>query len=423
MRQIPQLSDPREIARLVTERVEAEQINRKSNRKHVTPSHKSEFPVNAIGGAAGRFADVYSSYLESAWEFLAMVYLTILGALIAHRITIKSQIHPQPRLYMILVGRSADDRKSEAIRQVVNFFIQCLQTINNSVFKIDLCQGLGSAEGLATKFSGSPILLVYDELKSFVNKAQIEGSILLQCVCSLFESNVFHSSTKKNSISLDDVYLSLLGASTLETYQRMWTPAFLDIGFINRLFVIIGSTERKFAIPRKIPDAEKAPLRNDLQDILVWIESLAKDGTYELPIDDDADKLFESWYLSQEQSKVSKRLDTYGHRLLILLAANEKQERITVGVVQKVIDLLDWQKDIRRIIDPIDGETLIAKIECSIKGALANGTLTKRELERKCHKDRYGTYYWKMATQGLIGDKEILFKKNTFYLNQGQEGE
>jgi len=48
MKQIPQLSDPGEIARLVTERVEAERIKKKPNREHVSPSRKSEFPVNSI---------------------------------------------------------------------------------------------------------------------------------------------------------------------------------------------------------------------------------------------------------------------------------------------------------------------------------------------------------------------------------------
>jgi len=383
-------------------------------------SHPKDFPHDSIQGAAGNFADVYSKYMESPWQFFAMGYLTCLGSLISHQITLQSEISPQPRLYTVVIGESADDRKSESIRQSTKFFDQTLNSQSTS-FSFNVCMGLGSAEGLANRAHGiRNLLLVYDELKAFVSKAQIDGSILTPCVNTLFESNTFHSSTKKKSISLNDIYLSLLGACTAETYKRIWTPAFLDIGFINRLFLVTGKGERRFAIPRLIPESEKSQLESELIQVLKFVDSLPKqNGRYAMPVDSDAYDLFESWYLAQEQSLFTKRLESYGLRFIVLLTINEHQNQVTADIVQKVIDLLSWQLEVRKLQDPIDAETLIAKIEGIIKRALIQGPLSKRELERKCNKSRYGQFYWDATKNGLIKGNQMGWdeKNGVYFLN------
>jgi hypothetical protein len=351
--------------------------------------------------------------MESPWQFFAMSYLTCLGSLIADRVTLETEITPQPRLYTIIIGESADDRKSEAIRQSTKFFNEVLN-IHSTSFSFNVCMGLGSAEGLANRAHGiRNLLLIYDELKAFVSKAQIDGSILTPCINTLFDSNAFHSSTKKKSIALEDIHISLLGACTAETYKRMWTAAFLDIGFINRLFLVTGKGERKYAIPRMIPESEKGQLERELIRVLKFVDSLPKlSGRYAMPIDSDAYDLFEAWYVTQEQSLFTKRLDTYAHRLLILLAINENRNEVTPDITQRVIDLLEWQLEIRKMLDPIDAETLIAKIEGVIKRALTQGPLSKRDLERKCNKSRYGTPYWDMAMKGLVKEGQVIWSKN-----------
>ena len=81
----------------------------------------------------------------------------------------------------------------------------------------------------------------------------IEASVLLPCVNTLFESTRFHSHVKGHSIEVDSGYLTILGASTIDTFQRMWTPAFTDIGFINRLWLVPDKGERKFPFQLSYP--------------------------------------------------------------------------------------------------------------------------------------------------------------------------
>jgi hypothetical protein len=148
----------------------------------------NDFPQQAIGGLAGKFANLYSIYLESPWSFFAFNFLTCLGNVMADRITIQSELQPEPRLYVVNCGESADDRKSESIKKTVRFFENTLEA---GSFKV--CYGVGSAEGLANRLKENPrTLLVFDELKSFVSKSAIDGAILLPCVNSLFEDTRFH---------------------------------------------------------------------------------------------------------------------------------------------------------------------------------------------------------------------------------------
>jgi hypothetical protein len=87
-------------------------------------------------------------------------------------------------------------------------------------------------------------------------------------VNTLFESNRYESRTKTTDINLDQAYLSMLAASTVQTWERSWDPAFTDIGFNNRLFLVPGTAKRKHSLPAKIPDQDKLRLKNELMGII-----------------------------------------------------------------------------------------------------------------------------------------------------------
>ena len=367
-----------------------------------------EFPRHTVSGLAGDFADLYSSYLESPWSFFAFSFLTCLGDIVADRVTLASEISPQPRLYTVNLGESGDDRKSESIKKTLDFFEKAMA---GGEFRV--CHGVGSAEGLAKKLSETEqgpkrLILVYDELKSFVGKAMIEGATLLPAVNSFFEGNRFHSATKTHTVELNDVFLSLLGASTIETFSRMWTPAFLDIGFLNRLWLIKGHGERRFSIPKEIPFEELKTLQRKLGDLLKKYPSSIK-----LPVSDGAQAIFDHWYFNVKPSPFTKRLDTYGLRLMILLTVNEGRQAVTEETASNVVDLLQWQLEVRREVDPIDAETSIARTEEMIRRALSAGPLNKRDLQRRINYQRAGIFVWTSAIRNLQGAREIFYDPKT----------
>lgn len=364
----------------------------------------NKFPYQTISGLAGKYTQLYSAYLESPPEFFFFSFLTCLGSLLAEKITLNTELKPQPRLYSVLIGDSGDPRKSTAAQQTIEFFRDTLDDFA-------ACYGVGSAEGLQkrlTELEPAKLLIFFDEFKSFVSKCKIESSVLLPCVNTLFESNRYESHTKSISISLEHAFVSLLACTTKQTFDGMWTSQFTDIGFNNRLWLVPGMGKRKHPIPLKIPQIGKTEIKCGLADILKGIESCG--GHVELDLSQDAWARFNHWYLHEFENSVhAKRLEAYALRLMILLSVNEAKTEVDYGIMEKVITLCEWQLEIRRELDPIDAENTIAGLEEKIRRCLRRGEKSKRELQQYCHASRYGSWCFETALNNLLKYREASF--------------
>ena len=358
-----------------------------------------------MGGVAGEFADLYASVLETPRHFLFISFLTCLGSVLSNVLSLASELHTQARLYVLLLGESADDRKSTAINKAVDFFSEALTDFR-------VCWGVGSAEGLQKRMEdGGCLLLCLDEFKSFVSKCKIESSVLLPCVNTLFESNRYESHTKTTAIKLENAFLSLLAASTVQVYERTWDASFTDIGFNNRLFLVPGSGQRMFAFPPKVPFQEKIILKSRLGKLLEFVGP-----RLEMGITPEAKALYENWYFNLERSVHSKRLDGYALRFMGLLAVNEFQREITPDTVRKATALMNWQLKVRKFHDPIDADSATAKMEEKIRRVLAEGPRSDRELKQRTHARRAGLWIYEAARRNLERGKEISWdRKKKFY--------
>lgn len=372
---------------------------------------RSSFPEGIINGVAAEFVDTYVNRLEVPIEFMYISFLTCLGSVLAYRATIKTEIRPQPRLYSLLLGESADVRKSTAITKTIEFFRFALS--NSEELSFHQCWGVGSAEGLARMlqskedFSKKNLILCYDEFKGFISKAKIKSSTLLECVNSLFESNRYENQIKKTGVKINNGFLSMLSASTIQTYEATWDKSFTDIGFSNRLFIVPGFSARKNVMPPVIPLREKQILTNELLSIIEYI------GQYkEIGIQPKAYKMLQEWYTNQSPSIHAKRLDGYALRFLILMAANLKRDEIDNRMVSDVISLMDWQLEMRQMYDPIDADNSCAKLEIQIRRALGRReSLSERELKQFTNANRAGLFVYGNALNNLRNSKEIIFDK------------
>ncbi len=368
---------------------------------------KLSFPHQVITGAAGYFADVYKDYLETPIVFLFMCYLTCLGVAVSKRLTIKSELKIQARLYLLIVGESARDRKSSSLDAAISHFEEVME-------KFSVCHGLGSAEGLEKllKKKGNDktgTILAWDEFKAMVDKCKIANSTLLACLNTLFESNRFENYTKKSAINVQDAHLAILGASTLQTYSRLYDSAFIDIGFPNRVFLVVGTARPQFSFPEKVPQKEKNQMGLNLTRVLNHVgEGL------ELDITDNARERYHSWYMSLPDSIHSRRLDGYAIRFMMLLAINQLKDKIDLETVNDATALCDWQFVIRKQYDPIDADTLNARMEEAIRRALRHGPLKDWELKRKTAANRAGLWVYRQSLLNLQqkGDEEIIFRKD-----------
>jgi len=359
------------------------------------------FPYEVMTGAAGRFADVYGSVLETPKEFLYMSYLTCLGTVLAKRLTLASEIAPQPRLYTLLLGQSADERKSTSLDKTIEHF-------KSATDRFEVCRGVNSAEGLQKVLEKNThgLLLSLDEFKQFVSKCRIDSSVLLPCVNTLFESNNYESRTKSAMVKLEEAHLSLLTASTVQTYERTWHSSFTDIGFNNRLFIVPGTAERKHSFPAKVSDIDRYNLKLKLEEILKHVG-----GFMELEITESAKAIFHEWYMNTERSVHAKRLDTYAMRLMSLLAVNKLKNEVDEETVRNVIKLCDWQLEVRKLHDPIDADSVIAKMEEKLRRQLKSKAMKEYQLKQSVNANRAGLWVFNTALNNLKKAGEIGWSK------------
>ena len=361
------------------------------------PEDTLAIPQASMIGLAAEFADLYSEYLEPPRSLFYCSFLTYLGSVLAKKVTIASELRPEPRLYTVLVGASADDRKTTAIMKANEFF--------RSIYpELAVMYGAGSAEGVALELKDhNTLILHYDELKSFVDKAQIDGSVLLPMVTALFEQGIRQNRTTTSQIRVEDASLSLIAACTTDTYSTMFNQTFHSIGFINRLWVVSDHATKKIAIPKAIPAQRLDALRLKVREVIGDILGRASaGGPITLALEPEAEALFVEWYNSRPRSIFAKQLDTYGHRLMILLAVSSGRETIDEEVAQAVISLLDWQFRIRRENDPIDADNMIAGLEEKIRRSLAAGPLSLSEIKRKVNYSPFGLWALDNAIKNLV---------------------
>ncbi|HYA43199.1 MAG TPA: DNA-primase RepB domain-containing protein, partial [Syntrophobacteraceae bacterium] len=370
----------------------------------------ADFPQGVMSGFLGNFAGIYAECLEPPVQFFFAAALTALGNLLSGRISIDSELAAQPRFYTLLLGQSADDRKSTAIDKTVEFFKR--ESMDGT---FHTCNGVGSAEGLQKKLEGlnpdndkRKLLLVYDEFKAFVSKCRTESSVLLPCVNTFFEKCEYDNHTKTSKIELHNVHLSLLAASTIDTFQTCWTSTFTDIGFNNRLFIVTGEGERKFSIPPKIAPEKMCKLGLELREIIAFVGN-----SKELTFTDEARSAYDKWYLNLESSIHTRRLDTYAFRLMLILAANELIHSIDLEIVEKATALCNWQLKIRKLYDPLDCDNVLAKMEEKIRRSLGARALSERELKQRVNAARDGLFAFNTAVRNLMQAGEIVRDKTT----------
>lgn len=378
------------------------QINWNDDLSHLHNPDPLEFPRQVMTGAAGEIAYTFTKYLEAPAQFFYFSALTCFGAFFSGKLTLDSEIKPQPRLYTLLLAESADDRKSTAITKVVELFKMALT-------EFYVCDGVGSSEGLVRIFKNhKSVILCLDEFKHFISKSGIKASTLLECLSTLFEKNDYSSVISQKENEIRNGHLSLLAASTKETYERCWEREFTDIGLNNRIFLVSGSGSRKFSIPKTIPDQVKRNLVKEIFDVI----KLVGEGLT-LIIDKDALGLYDDWYHNKRAKSVhAKRLETYAMRLMILIAVSDGLRNIDLATVQKTIMLVDWQLKLRMLFDPIDADNKVAKLEIKIRRLLELGQKNKRYLRQYTNADKEGLWAFNQALENLIREKDILWRKN-----------
>jgi len=359
--------------------------------------------MDTITGSIGDLARLLSEGTEVPEEFYFIAAMAMFGAACSPKLTVDVGVDVDTRFYTVLLGDSYSVKKSTAMNRTIEAFSGLSASMPRVI------HGVGSAEGLARELVDSPrLVLAHDELRSFLDKTKVQSSVLLPMATSLFESHDWDNPTKdrEKCVRVKDAHLSLIGCCTTETYQHMWSPEAIAIGFPNRLLLVNAEAKPKVAWPKR-PDNQA------LNEILAHIQRQLARLALNYEIAPAARKAWEGWYQSLPQSEHVKRLDTIGLRLLPLLALSNDKNDIDLETVRVVCGILGYELKLRILADPIDADSTIAKLEEAIRRTLrVKGPLSNRSLRRSIHADRAGVWAYDRARTNLLVIKDIAQTSN-----------
>ena len=401
------------------------------------------FPVEIMSGPARDFTLLYDKYREAPQHFYYMSYLTVLGSVISDRVRMKNS-NVQPRLFTLLLGESGISRKSTAAKDAIKLFRECLPEandfyktkFNSAEAVINACKIIDESRmGLENDGMGKPykILLFYDELASIKNKMNISGSDLMTFLTSAYEDNNINHLTKLAGIDVVNIYISLITACTTEQYDGLFGQNALEIGLFNRMFVVPGETTKCIPMYMEPPRDDINVEVSKLTDILEWV-GMSK----EITISDEALQMWIDWYTDMRFKPCNKqgvmtRLDTIGHRLLLLLAVNEKKDIIDKDVMEKCLKLIEWEKKVRQNRHPIESDDRTVKYQTKFDMVLKeHGEISKADLKRltRADKQKRGIFEGLVADyirSGLAREKRIAVegsrgRPTTVYEYIGEQG-
>ena len=370
------------------------------------PSAGIAFPESAYLGLAADFADTYSTACESPKSYFYLSFLTCLGALVGDRVCLQGATKAPARLYTVLLGPSGISRKSTAIKLTTDFFAR-------HVVGFPVIRGLGSAEGLAKTISKrgyTNCLIVFDELRTFVDKAKIEGSILLSIVNTLFDETRVEHHTKGHDIELQDVHLSLLSACTLDTFANLFDANFVAIGFPNRLLLVLDDSKAAIPVPREVPPSVEQALAQELGAILYELRSYTPTNPLTVRLTPEALDIWAEFYKSIPRTVTGTRIDSIGLRLAMLIALSAHKHKIDAEVIQAAIEIARWQLAVREEVMPVEAHNAIAALEQRIVKVLkSRGPLRERDLRRHVHAERVGLWVFSTALSNLQHAKVVRY--------------
>lgn len=368
------------------------------------------FPESAYLGLAAEFADVYSTACESPKSYFYLSFLTCLGALVGDRVVLQGATKAPPRLYTVLLGPSGISRKSTAIKLTADFF-------SHNVVNFPIIRGLGSAEGLAKtieKRNYTNCLLVFDELRTFVDKAKIEGSILLSLVNTLYDETRAENHTKGHDIELSNVHLSLLSACTLDTFSNLFDANFVAIGFPNRLLLVLDESKESIPVPRDVPASVEQALAQELGGILYGLRHYTPANPLVMRLTDEALSIWSEFYKTIPRTVTGTRIDAIGLRLAMLMAISAGKTEIDAETIRAAIEIARWQLAVREEVMPVEANNAIAAMEQKIVKVLrARGPQRARELKRLTNAHRAGLWVFETALTNLQRAGEVRYDPRT----------
>ena len=362
------------------------------------------FPENIIEGLVEEFVRLYGPLREVPDPFLWLAFATYFGNAMSQYRSLDCA-SSEPRLFGVAVGSSGKTKKSTGNNLARDFFKQ----VQNKDVPQLVIEGFGSAEGLLRRLAenkNAPALVHLDEMNILASKTDIRGSLGIGFIHKFFEDHDYDHDLSNGDRSIKNAYLSMLGASTLEDYTRIWGSSHEDAGSFSR-FLVVGCDESGKVVPRPLNPSQR--LVDALVEKTAGVIQEIRRKKSEISTDASAERLWQEFYHGIGTEKEWNRIDTYGFRLMAIQSALRGENSVTKSVVQNVIEFLQYEVATRKLVSPVVAKHAGAEMEEIIRKFLpVFGTwISHRELSRRTNSHRHGIEVFKRAINNLYNEGEI----------------
>jgi hypothetical protein len=190
----------------------------------------------ALYGLAGEIVRTLEPHTEADPAALLVSMLTMFGSAAApepHAVADAAD-HP-PRLFVVLVGRSARSRKGSAVKNVERL----MRVADPEWVSSSLVGGLASGEGLiahAAQHEGQGLVCVEEEFARALTAGGRSGSTLSPVIRQAWDGCVLRTMTK-DPITASNAHVSIIGNITIDEL-RVRVREEISNGFANRFMYI-----------------------------------------------------------------------------------------------------------------------------------------------------------------------------------------
>lgn len=276
----------------------------------------------------------------------------------------------------------------------------------------------------------SPALVEFEEMQALVGKGSGNSSYKSYVINFADTLDLVSRNSKTNgSGEVRDGFVTFLTSTQPKHLRDQFTNRDVGSGLLNRFLFPFGKTVSQRS--HGVPSQNWTPAINSLAEIRKWIESLEYnsekgDGHWIFWDDweEDARKLWiKHWVIRINPDITGEHSDLLGRmglnmlRIILLFAANEMSERITLNAVRQAFALYDYLRDCalhlaREVRNTEVGDDMLMFLQAVEKAELLN---KKPAAMREIKKAKSAIGKWNPEQLGIVKEK-LIRAKMLFYV-------
>jgi hypothetical protein len=390
-------------------------------------------PEAAQIGLAHEFASLFAGRSDAPYPFLYLSFLTAFAAAISPYVTVDAGFKSERvGLYTVLIGASHGGRKTVSRQWTLELFEGLESPWNTHLYIPEAVPG--SDVGLvkaAKKADGKPMLLHPDEFSELTGKMNIKNSTYTEMLNKLFDAQKIGGISKTFDVEAR-VEFSLLSATTDSLWMESFTSDTMQVGFLNRLFVVPAYRAEHLQRAQTPDSAAVAEIRTRVARALRRVAQVP----VRLDMGSEALAIFEAWSLRCQQTpsdgkgtpkmiyhEAWARLETYAKRMAAALTVAGWGRLAPDMAVDPVIDplsmtiacaLADWEFQARLWSKPIHADNEYAVREFQLRRYLRRvlpdkgQQVSRRDVQQ--HFSHWGATAFNWAVAAMEKNEEIVVK-------------